>query len=255
MNISISGQGQPIVLIHGYCESKHIWSSFEQELAKHYQVILVDLPGHGSSPLSNTNFSIDDIADELQDELIEHGVKQYFLIGHSLGGYIALALAELYPENISGFGLFSSSTFADDEDKKKVRDKVKAYIEEHGVSSFMESFVPLLFASNNVDRLEKQITELTKRASLTPPESVIGYAMAMKTRPDRTHILAKTDKPTFIIAGEKDTAVKLDVSKQMISMINHGDSVVLEGVGHNGFLENEKGSLDFILSFLSKYLT
>jgi len=254
MNVSISGQGKCVVFIHGYCESHHIWKVFEHQLAENYKVVLVDLPGHGSSPLSQETFSIDDIADELHDELSKHQIDQYFVIGHSLGGYISLALAELYPESISGFGLFSSTTQADDEGKKKVRDKVKLYIEDHGVPNFMESFVPLLFAHNNVARLEKQIAELTRRASLTPPESVIGYAMAMKNRPDRTHILAKTDKPTFIIAGEKDTAIKLEASKQMVDMINHGESIILPGVGHNGFLENEKDSLNFIVSFLNKYL-
>lgn len=254
MNISVSGQGKCVVFIHGYCESHHIWHTFQEKLAKEYKVVLVDLPGHGASPLSQADFTIDDIADELQDTLSKNKIDQYFVIGHSLGGYISLALTELYPEKISGFGLFSSSTFADDEDKKKIRDKVKIYIEEHGVSSFMESFVSLLFAPKNVDRLEKQIKELTKRASLTPPESVIGYAMAMKNRPDRTHVLAKTDKPAFIIAGEKDNAVKLNTSRQMINMINHGESIILSGAGHNGFLENENESLSFINSFLGKYL-
>lgn len=254
MNISITGQGKNIVFIHGYCETRDIWGAFEQKLSKDYKVVLVELPGHGSSPLTHNSFSIDDIADEVHDSLVSQGIDDYFVIGHSLGGYIALALADLYPENLIGFGLFSSTTFADDEDKKKVRDKVKAYIEEHGVPNFMETFVSLLFAPNNVGRLENEITELTRSASLTPPESVIGYAMAMKNRPDRTHVLAKTNKPTFIIAGEKDTAVKLDISKQMIDIINHGDALILEGVGHNGFLENENESLDFITSFLSKYL-
>ena len=101
MNISISGEGKCVVFIHGYCETTHIWESFEQELSRHYQVALVELPGHGDSPLRQDSFSIDDIADEVHDGLLAIGIDEYFVIGHSLGGYISLALAELYPEDLS----------------------------------------------------------------------------------------------------------------------------------------------------------
>ncbi|MGL1888328.1 MAG: alpha/beta hydrolase [Reichenbachiella sp.] len=254
MNITVSGKGPSIVFIHGFCESLNIWKAFEQLLSKQFQIVLIDLPGHGKSPLKHPDFSIDDIADQVHDELMIRGIDQYFLIGHSLGGYVSLALADLYEEHVNGLGLFSSTTFADDEDKKKVRDKVKNYILEHGVKSFMESFVAGLFAPANQKKLAREIDILKLEACNTPPESVIGYSMAMKNRPDRTAILGKFKKPVFVIAGERDMAVKLEISKKMIDLIQNGDSLILKGAGHNGFLENEKESLEFINSFLSKYL-
>ncbi|UXP33540.1 alpha/beta hydrolase [Reichenbachiella agarivorans] len=254
MNIQISGKGKTIVFLHGYCESLDIWKAFDTTLHTEYQIVLIDLPGHGQSPLLTKDFSIDDIADQVQQELKDHGISEYFVIGHSLGGYISLALAELYPESLLGLGLFSSSTFADDEDKKKVRDKVKAYILEHGVASFMDSFISGLFAPENRSRLSDEIEEMRISASKTPPDSVIGYAMAMKNRPDRTAVLAKSEKPVFVIAGERDMAVKLETSQQMIDLIRRGEALVLKGAAHNGYLESKNESISFIKSFLNQYI-
>lgn len=254
MNLQISGSGKTIVFLHGYCESLEIWEDYATELSKDHQVVLMDLPSHGKSPLLDGDFSIEDVARCIHEQLDIEDIQEYFVIGHSLGGYVSLALAELFPKEILGFGLFSSSTYADDEDKKKVRDKVKNYVEEYGVESFMESFIAGLFAAENRKILSAEIEELKQRANQTPAAGVTGYAMAMKHRPDRTHILENFEKPVFIIAGEKDLAVRLDISRQMIDKIQNGDSVVLKGAGHNGFMENKKESIDFIKSFINQYL-
>ncbi|RJE71688.1 alpha/beta fold hydrolase [Reichenbachiella sp. MSK19-1] len=254
MNIKISGSGTSIVFLHGYCETHAIWKDYAEALSEHYEIALVDLPGHGSSPLTIEDFSIDDIADLVHEELSMNGIDEYFVIGHSLGGYVALSLADNYADSILGFGLFSSSTYADDEEKKKVRDKVKEYILDHGVESFMNSFVDGLFAPENRQRLANEIEEIKQAACKTPAKSVIGYAMAMKHRPDRTSILATSDTPVFVIAGERDMAVRLETSQQMIDLIPQGDSIILPKAGHNGFLENKIESIDFIKSFINQYL-
>ncbi|PIB37112.1 hypothetical protein BFP72_17720 [Reichenbachiella sp. 5M10] len=254
MNIKISGSGTSIVFLHGYCETMAIWTDYAAALSLQYEVILVDLPGHGQSKLIVDDFSIDDIADLIQEELSDHGIDEYFVIGHSLGGYVALSLADNYPDSVLGFGLFSSTTLADDEEKKKVRDKVKEYIQNHGVKSFMNSFLEGLFAPENRRRFASEIGEIKKAAIQTPAASVIAYAMAMKKRIDRTYVLSDCQKPVFIIAGERDMAVRLETSQEMIQKINNGDSLILKGVGHNGFLENKNDSLNFIKSFINQYL-
>ncbi|MFY0626260.1 MAG: alpha/beta hydrolase [Reichenbachiella sp.] len=252
MHISISGSGIPIVFIHGYCENSTIWNYFEQALSKNFQVVLIDLPGHGKSQLPSNSFTIDDISDLVLASLEENGIDEFFVIGHSLGGYISLALAELYPEKILGFGLFSSTTYADDDEKKIARDKVGNFIAEHGVDKFIEPFVPNLFASSNRKRLAKEIAELKEIGKKISPQSIIGYAQAMKNRPDRTHLLAHFDKPKFIIGGDRDMAVKEETSKNMIDLLENGEGIILKNTGHNGYVESPIESLSFIELFLSK---
>jgi len=123
-----------------------IWRFFQEELSEQFQVVLIDLPGHGKSTLQKNNFTIDDIAEEINSFLSTKNIYKFFIVGHSLGGYIALAITELYPDSLLGLGLFQSSTFADDEQKRAIRDKVVKYIEENGVASFTETFVPGLIA-------------------------------------------------------------------------------------------------------------
>lgn len=254
MRVSVSGSGITLVFIHGYCEDGSIWHHFEKSLSKNYEVVLIDLPGHGQSELSSNDFSVDDIADEVHDELVARDINHYFLIGHSLGGYVSLALADLYPKNVIGFGLLSSTTFADDEEKKKARDKVRDFISEHGVDKFIEPFVPNLIAQSNRKLLTKEIASLIAIGKNTSGEAIVAYAQAMKNRPDRTKLLASSLKPVFIIAGDRDMAVRKEASEQMIEMIQYGEGLLLEEVGHNGFIEAPIQCLDFIEGFLDSHL-
>lgn len=257
MHLSIVGSGHTIVFIHGFCESSKMWTAYQTALEKHYQVICIDLPGHGASTTSGIHDqkTIDSVAEAIHELLQSNGIKSYFVIGHSLGGYIALALAELYPENLTGFGLFQSATLADDNAKKDTREKVIKYIDAHGVVSFTDTFVPSLFAPANKKRLAAEIKALQEEAEKTSPEGVKGFAQAMKNRPDRMYVLSKFERPVFIIASELDPAVSAAHSRQMIAAIKMGGSLLLEDAGHNGFLEEEAQCLIFIQDFLRAYLT
>ena len=251
MNISIVGSGKTIVFLHGFCENKSIWEAFEAKFKSTYQVVLIDLPGHGASPVGDDNIQLEDVATDIHLLLVKHDIHEYFVIGHSLGGYIGLAIAELFPNHFLGLGLFHSSTFADDEEKKKVRAKVGDFINEHGVASFTKNAIPNLFA--NKEKHALAIQEMITIASKTSPEAVIGFSLAMMNRPDRTKVIATSIHPVFIIGGELDKAVPLDVSQQMIQNINVGAGIILANTGHNGFVEAEQESLSFIGDFFGKY--
>lgn len=241
-----------MVFLHGFCEDKTIWSAFERRLKSHYQVVLIDLPGHGESPIGITDFNLEAVAGDIHHLLASHDIHEYFVIGHSLGGYIALAMAELFPDHLLGLGLFHSSTFADDENKKKVRLSVKEFIIQHGVASFSKNFVPRLFANKEKHLLA--INKMIQVASQTDAHGVIGFSLAMMSRPDRTQVLESTIKPVFIIGGALDSAVPLEVTRKMIEKIKVGEGLILEETGHNGFVEAEGESLVFIAEFLNKYL-
>lgn len=197
--------------------------------------------------------SLEEAAHAIHKLLEENGIFEYFLIGHSLGGYVSLAMTELFPNAVSGLGLFNSTTFADDDAKKVTRDKVIRFIKENGISSFAENFIPTLFAPDNKTRFKSEIEDLKKLAANTSQEGAIGFAIAMKNRTDRTHILASLDKPVFILAGDHDPAVPLSHS-QHINQIRNGESKILEDCGHMAFIEAKKESLEFVKSFMNNYL-
>lgn len=121
MHYKVSGTGTPIVLIHGFCENSSIWKDLEKVLSDNYQVISVDLPGFGQSPLDNSDLTLDNVATILHDFLKQLKISSCFMIGHSLGGYITLSFAKKYSDMLLGFGLFHSTTFADSEEKRVIR--------------------------------------------------------------------------------------------------------------------------------------
>ncbi|MEQ6121346.1 alpha/beta hydrolase [Reichenbachiella sp. MALMAid0571] len=252
MHYNVSGSGIPIVLIHGFCETSSIWNDLAKELSEKYQVISIDLPGFGKSPLYNPDLSLGNVATLLHDFLKKLQITNCFMIGHSLGGYITLAFAEKYSEMLLGFGLFHSTTFADSEEKKETREKGIEHVEIHGMETFSKGFVPNLFYKANHSKFSDEMKTLKKIASETPIETFVAYSRAMKNRNDTTKLLSGFKKPIFIVAGENDNAVPLFQSQQMIAKTGEENSLILSETGHMGFIEKKEESFAFIQSFLTK---
>ncbi|HLF33956.1 MAG TPA: alpha/beta fold hydrolase, partial [Cyclobacteriaceae bacterium] len=137
-----TGSGRPVIFIHGYCETHHIWDEYSRKLSKSHRIITIDLPGFGKTPLPTHPFTLEDIAASIHEQLTILGVGQHVMIGHSLGGYIALAYVKKFPDEIRGFGLFHSSALADTPEKKETRTKLIDFISEKGVPPFIQNFIP-----------------------------------------------------------------------------------------------------------------
>src|ERR1043165_252005 len=135
------GKGHPIILIHGFCETHEIWNGFADKLAEKFEVFAIDLPGFGGSPLLPTPFSIQEVAVKVRDWIDQVGLQFPIVIGHSLGGYVALAMAKKSQENIAGIGLFQSTAYADSEERKTNRNRVIAFVKAHGADPFIDTFV------------------------------------------------------------------------------------------------------------------
>ena len=114
INHSEKGKGHPLVLIHGFCETNRIWDRFAENLSASYRILLPDLPGFGGSPLAAKPFSIADIGLQLLHWMDDLQLENPVVIGHSLGGYVTMAMASEHPGRLPGFGLFHSSAQRND---------------------------------------------------------------------------------------------------------------------------------------------
>src|SRR5579859_274110 len=139
------GKGKSVILIHGFCETHEIWSGFAEDFSGEFEVFSVDLPGFGKSPIPPPPFSIRDIALKMLDWTDRNNISQPFVVGHSLGGYVALAMAQLEQEKISGICLFHSTPYPDSEERKSNRNRVMEFVKVNGVGPFVDTFVPGLF--------------------------------------------------------------------------------------------------------------
>jgi pimeloyl-ACP methyl ester carboxylesterase len=133
------GTGSPLVFLHGFCETHQIWDSFIEELTPHFTILLFDLPGFGSSRPLNRQFTIDEVGREVIAELDHLKIDSCVVVGHSLGGYVALAMQSIRPTLFAGIVLFHSTVFADSEEKKLNRDKTIDFVEKYGIAPFVET--------------------------------------------------------------------------------------------------------------------
>ena len=246
-----TGEGLPVVFLHGFCETSDIWSGIQHQISRKFRVITLDLPGFGASPLPDYPFSLSDIATEIKHFLDSINVNKYILIGHSLGGYIALAFSRVYGQDLLGLGLFHSSVFPDDEEKKMSRTKLMEFIDKNGVRTFIRTFIPSLFYRGNLDRLHDVIRNLKKSVEMTRAESVIQYARAMRDRKGSEDFLMDFSKPVMFIVGEEDESVPLEKSMAQAILPKNSHMLRLPDTAHMGMYERPQETAQFIMNFLS----
>ena len=247
---SDQGNGSPLLFIHGFCENKELWTDFERVLNHTNRVITVDLPGFGESErLIEDNTKIEDLASSVLELLENLNIPEIVIIGHSLGGYVALAMIEKKPAICKGLCMFHSTAFADTEEKKQNRDKTLDFIRRQGVTSFIIAFVPSLFFPNNRARLSSEIENLQNIAMRTSEYTVNVITMAMRNRKDRTHVLKSISAPVLYLIGKEDLAVPFELSEKQMNIAKNSQNLVLENTGHMGMYEQQETTLNAIQRF------
>lgn len=241
------GEGQAIVLLHGFCGSSDYWTSVAPELARHYRVITPDLRGHGQSHIVNPSFRIEDMAQDVVQLLDELQVEQAIVFGHSLGGYITLALAEQDAGRLQGFSLVHSTANPDAEVAKENRLKAVQTIQEQGIVPFVDGLIPKLFAPDHVQSMPDLVERCKQIGYRTSTEGAVGASLAMRERPDRNHVLASTQLPVLLVAGEADQIVPPD--KLFTVSGPHIQQAVLSSAGHMGMMETPDAFIEVIHRF------
>lgn len=246
---TVTGSGAAVMLLHGFAEDSRIWEQLVEPLSGKYTLIIPDLPGSGKSDLlTGDDIQLTDYADCMQAILDEEGLEECTLIGHSMGGYIMLAFAEMYPDKLKAAGLFHSSSYADDETKKDTRLKAIEFIKTNGAEAFLKTSIPGLFADGT--KSKQDIEMLIQRASAFSSGALIQYYQAMIDRPDRTDLLKKYPGPVLIIAGLHDKAVPFDHSLQQSALPAVTSFNVLRHSAHMGMLEEKEKSFAVLSHFL-----
>ena len=232
----ISGNGKkPLVLLHGFMENTTIWDEMEAHLSKDFTLIKIDLPGHGKYKVYQEIHTVELMAEKVKEVIDALKLEKINLLGHSLGGYVSLAFAEKFPEILESMTLFFSTTVADDDEKKQIRKRSIAVIDEN-FETFVKTSIPNLFSNNEKDILEGKIELAKNIAKSTDKEGVKAAQLGMAERPDRTEILENLDAKILIIAGKYDNAVKTENLLKVIPDKTNIKTYVLD-CGHNGHWE------------------
>ena len=250
------GDGKTVVLIHGFGEDSDIWDYQVDFLKDHFHLILPDIPGSGRSeivPNANIETYAEIIKTILDNEVATSCLQEtesVTMIGHSMGGYITLAFAEKYPEQLDSFGLFHSTVFSDSEEKKQVRSKAIDFINEKGSNVFLKTSTPGLFTKSFAEHHPERITELIEKGKKFSTESLIQYYKAMIARPDRTDVLKTFSNPILFIIGEHDMAIPLESSMQQCYLPVQSHVNLLEKSAHMGMWEETEKCNQILFDFL-----
>lgn len=249
LHYRIVGSGTPVFLIHGFGEDSTVWDVLLPFLPDGFLFVMPDVPGSGASDAIDSGINnLDALAAVMEELASSLEIEQAVWIGHSMGGYICLALAESKPALFSAIGLFHSTALADNDQKKENRRKAIGFIREHGSEAFLKTSTPGLFSNKELHL--QAIEDLIRQGRNFRPETLVQYYEMMIGRPDRTQVLRTWNKPLLLICGQEDQAVPYAQGLQQSYLADQSYFFTLRQTAHMGMLEETTRSAAILRFFL-----
>jgi pimeloyl-ACP methyl ester carboxylesterase len=234
ISYQLIGSGKTIVFLHGFLENKEMWLPIIENF-KNNQIVLIDLLGHGKTGVISTSHTMEDQADMVAFVLDELKIENSFFVGHSMGGYVALALLEKKPDIFMGIALQNSTTFADTEDRKTIRTRFNKLLDQNFEATVSMS-ISNLFASNFKEKNLNIVKETQEIALKTSIDGIKAAQEGMKLRKDTTHVWKNAPVKKYLILGAKDEILNFETTKQIASE----DEIFILPNGHMSHLEDQE---------------
>ncbi|MBA4149878.1 MAG: alpha/beta fold hydrolase [Verrucomicrobia bacterium] len=220
-----------LILIHGYPFDHTMWNRVVEPLRKVTRVLTPDLPGFGGKPVSGLEPSIDRMADEIVKLFVTEHMDRAVVAGMSMGGYVALSLAERYKHRLSGLALISTQAVADSAEARNDRQQMIEKVRAQGSRAAAEAAIQKLFAPQNQTNLilQKFPQQGAEKAGV---EGICWALQAMAVRPDRTAVLKNLHFPALVVHGSEDQFIPTERARQMCEMIPDCEYAEILNAGH-----------------------
>ncbi|AXT18442.1 alpha/beta fold hydrolase [Flavobacteriaceae bacterium AU392] len=247
IHFTVNGEGQAIVLLHGFLENSTMWNASIPQLSKNHKVICIDLLGHGNTGCIGYIHTMELMAEGISQVLNFLKISNLIFIGHSMGGYVALAYAEKYPKTIKGICLVNSTSKSDSEERKLNRDRaIKAV--KHNHKAFINMAISNLFMPENRNRFSYEINQLKNEALKTPLQGIIAALEGMKIRGNREYVIKTSSFKKMMMISKKDPV--LDYSSLLDEAQKNGVQTVELSDGHMSYIENKKSFSYYLMHFI-----
>lgn len=243
------GAGKPLVFLHGYLENSAIWYPIVSQLKDSHRCILIDFPGHGHSAVTSEISDMDDLASEVIAVLDDLGVEQATVVGHSMGGYVALALADIYAQRLNAFVLINSTSLDDDDERKNLRLKACKTVERN-LEALIKLSIPGLFTEEYKKHFPETISLLKTIANETSVKGAQAALRGMAERPNRTYVFYDFPKPMLVINGAFDETVDADAFCMLLPMRDLLEIYTFPSA-HMTYIENQEEVIDLLHHILS----
>jgi pimeloyl-ACP methyl ester carboxylesterase len=241
------GKGTVVVLIHGFLENSTMWNKITPELSKKNRVITIDLLGHGKSNCLGYVHSMELFAATIKAVLKHLKIRKYILVGHSLGGYVSLALTKINPLQIKGLCLLNSTSNEDSEERKELRTKANKMV-QNNFETIVKFSVSNLFHKGSLLKFKQEIEAVKEEALQTSLQGYIAANEGMKNRKNTNHILVEGNFKKLLIIGEKDPVLKYQTSLKETKKTN--SKFVVFPDGHMSHIENTTELITVLKEFL-----
>ena len=249
----VKGEGSPTLLLHSYWGSQLLFDQLTATLSQKCKVILIDLPGHGDSGNPPPGYSFDSFAPVLNELLIRLNVPgKVSVVGHSMGGYIALAFAARYPERVASLTLMHAPVKEADQLSIKQRNREARLLIKGKKDLLLQATIPSNFAPGNSDTMNEAVTLLNRTSNQVRVDGAINSINAMNCRSNYLEMLKGARFPVFIVIGKHDKVYDADEQMKDARSIPGAEILYLHHSGHLGFLEERELVTSEIEIFLDK---
>lgn len=242
-----------VVLLHGYLEMIEVWEELAGALQTNYRVVAIDLPGMGASQVQGEVHTMEFMAEVLTGVLDKLQIERCFLVGHSMGGYVAEAFAAAHPERVQGLILLHSTPNADTEQKKENRRREIALVKADKKELITQMFASKGFAPANRERLKARIEQLSELMAMNDSEGIVAVLNGLIQRVDQHEMMRKLKVPQLFIFGREDEFIPVEAAEQIIAAQPQAQIAWLEHSGHMGFYEEPGRVLEILEQFIERY--
>ncbi|MBA6156840.1 alpha/beta hydrolase [Tenacibaculum sp. S7007] len=240
------GKGSAIVLLHGFLENSTMWKDIVFELSKRNRVICIDLLGHGNTECIGYVHSMDDMAEAVKEVLNSLRIRRSIFIGHSMGGYVALAFAEKYLKNVKGLCLLNSTAQADNEERKELR-KRACDMAQKNHEPLIKMSITNLFSENKRLELIEEIEQVKNEALKVSVRGYIAANEGMRLRGNKEVVLKSIEK-RLIVLGKKDPVLNYE---SIIDEAKRTNTPLVElPNGHMSYLEDKDETIKILRAFV-----
>lgn len=246
----VTGLGTPIVLLHGFLENSSMWKYLVPALAQKYQVICIDLLGHGKTECLGYVSTMLDMAEAVNVVLVYLKIEKTVVVGHSMGGYVALAFAKIQETKILGLVLLNSSAYADSEERKSNRKRAIKAVKQNYIAAVRMS-IGNLFSEENREKFEDEIEWIRNEALTTPLQGIIAAQEGMIVRENHENILQNAHYPILLILGKKDPVLNYNETKKQVE--NTSVKLISFNDGHMSYIENQVELELVLIEFLAEF--
>jgi len=247
-----SGKGAVVVLLHGFLENKHMWNEIIPEISKNKRVLAIDLLGHGHTECLGYIHPMELMADAVTAVLKTLRIRKITLIGHSMGGYVSLALAEKNRKMIRGLCLLNSTAASDDTSRKKLRERANKMAQINLSNIVRMSFINL-FSEKSKKIFNPEIQLALSEALQTSLQGYSACQEGIRIRPNRLSVLKNNHFKKLFILGKKDPVLPVNKGIKEAEE-TQSETVVLSG-GHMSHIENSDELVRVLNIFIRQSLS